>query len=179
VADASSITAIRTAAATAVATDLLAKPGRARSQILGSGIQAETHLAAMLLVRKQRRVRVWSRTASRGKAFAKRESKRHKLEVEFVPAIRDAVAGADMTCTTTSAKEPILEGAWVAAGAHVNVVGSSSPAARRSGHRAGQARACLYDARSCLVERGTSSVPMKEGAIGASHLPGRAGWTCC
>ncbi|HEY2823927.1 MAG TPA: ornithine cyclodeaminase family protein [Gemmatimonadales bacterium] len=176
VADASSITAIRTAAATAVATDLLADQHARDLAILGSGIQAETHLAALLLVRKAKRVRVWSRTASRGRAFAGRESTRHRINVEFMPTVREAVAGADVICTATSAKQPILESAWVAAGAHVNVVGSSNPAAREVDTALIKRARVFTDRReSCLAEAGDFIIPMKEGAIGESHLLGELG----
>jgi ornithine cyclodeaminase len=175
-ADASSITAIRTAAATAVATDLLARPDAHDIAILGSGIQAETHLAAMLLIRKAKRVRVWSRTGARGRAFAKRESKRHKMDVEFVSGIRDAVTGADIVCTCTSAREPIMESGWVAAGAHVNVVGSSNPAAREVDTALVKRSRVFTDRReSCLNEAGDFIIPMKEGAIGEGHLLGEVG----
>jgi ornithine cyclodeaminase len=176
VADASSITAIRTAAASAVATDLLARADAHDLAILGSGIQAETHLAAMLAVRKVKRVRVWSRTAARGKAFAERESQRHKLKVECSAEVRDAVIGADIICTTTSAKEPILKGDWVAAGAHLNVMGSSVPTAREVDTATVVRSRVFTDRReSCLAEAGDFLIPKREGAITDNHLLGELG----
>src|SRR5262245_878085 len=128
--DASEITAIRTAAVSGVATRLLAREDADDLAILGSGVQARTHLAAMLLARPVRRVRVWRRTPAHARAFAKGESARHGIAVQPVPAARDTVEGASLICTTTAASEPVLAGEWLSPGAHINAVGSSTAGAR-------------------------------------------------
>jgi len=123
--DAAEITAIRTAAASGLATRLLARPDAGDLALLGAGEQAQSHLAAMLAVRTLRRVRVWARDAARAAAFATVESARHGIAIETSVTVQEAVAGADIICTLTKAREPILLGEWLAAGVHLNVVGSS------------------------------------------------------
>jgi ornithine cyclodeaminase len=174
--DATSITAIRTAAVSGFATRLLARGDAGDLAILGSGVQARTHLEAMLAVRKIRRVRVASRRPESARAFAERESKRRGIRVEAVATPREAVEGADLVCTTTSAREPILEGAWLAAGAHVNAVGSSIPATRELDTEA--VRRCrLYADRreSVLNEAGDFLIPKREGAFGDEHIVAEIG----
>src|SRR4030095_10326240 len=121
--DATAITAIRTAAASAAATDALAREDAGDLAILGAGAQGRTHLAAMRAVRKLRRVRVWSRTRANAESFAREGGG----GVEIAHSAEDAVRGADLICTTTASKDPVLQGAWLAPGAHVNAVGACFP----------------------------------------------------
>lgn len=118
------ITAIRTAAASAVATDALARADSHRLAMLGYGEQAATHAAAISKIRSIDAIAVWGRDPERSKAFCVRMS--DELHIPFHPAIdvEEAVANADIICTVTAASEPILKGAWVRPGTHVNVVGS-------------------------------------------------------
>ena len=108
--DGESITAIRTAAASGVATRHLAREDAAELAILGAGVQAATHLEAMRAVRPVERVRVWSRTPEHSRRFAEEQSAAHGIPVEPVPSPRDAVDGAGLVCTCTSSAEPVLEG---------------------------------------------------------------------
>lgn len=174
--DASEVTAIRTAAVSAVATRLLAREDAGDLAILGSGVQARTHLEAMLLVRTIRRVRVWSPTAEHRDAFARRESRRLGVEVEPVASAQSTVAGADLICTVTGARQPVLWGKWLAAGAHVNAVGSSLRTSRELDTDA-VVRARLYVDRreSALHEAGDFLIPKAEGAVGDDHILGELG----
>lgn len=174
--DATSITAIRTAAASGVATRLLAREDAGDLAILGSGTQARTHLEAMAIARPLRRVRVASQDLDRAKAFARRESGRHGVEVEPVASAREAVEGADIVCTVTSSKEPVLLGEWIRPGAHVNAVGSSVPFAREL-DTAAVVRSRLYVDRreSAVNEAGDFLIPKKEGAISDDHILGEIG----
>ena len=174
--DATSITAIRTAAASGVATRLLAREDAGDLAILGSGTQARTHLEAMSVARKLRRVRVASKDLRRAKAFADRESGRHGIAVEPVATPREAVEGADLVCTTTSSRDPIVSSDWIAAGTHINAVGSSVPSAREI-DTATVVRSRLYVDRreSALNEAGDFLTPKKEGAIGDGHIVGEVG----
>ncbi|HTO89189.1 MAG TPA: ornithine cyclodeaminase family protein [Thermoanaerobaculia bacterium] len=174
--DATSITAIRTAAVSAVATRALAREEAGDLAILGAGVQARTHLEAMRGVRRIRRVRVASRRLESAQAFARRESKRQGIAIEAVASPREAVLGADLICTTTSAREPILAGDWIAPGAHVNAVGSSIPAAREL-DTAAVARARLYADRreSVLNEAGDFLIAKAEGAVVEGHIVGEIG----
>lgn len=174
--DASSITAIRTAAVSGVATKLLAREDAGDLAILGSGVQAHTHLLAMLLARQIRRVRVWSRTFDHAQVFTQRESGRCGIQVEPMATAREAAEGADIICTTTAAHEPVLMGDWLAPGAHINAVGSSTPFARELDTAAVVKSRLFVDRReSMLNEAGEFLIPKKEGAIGDDHIQGEIG----
>lgn len=174
--DATAITAIRTAAVSGVATRLLAREDAEELALVGSGVQARTHLAAVLAVRSIRRVRVASQDLGRARRFAERESKRHGIAVEPVGSVREAVAGADVVCTTTSSREPVVLGEWLSPGAHVNAVGSSVAGARELDTPA-VVRSRLYVDRreSALAEAGDFLIPKKEGAVGDEHIVGEIG----
>jgi ornithine cyclodeaminase/alanine dehydrogenase-like protein (mu-crystallin family) len=174
--DATSITAIRTAAVSGLATRLLARDDASDLAILGSGVQARSHLEAMCAVRPIRRARVWSRSADRAREFARRESRRRGVPVEAAPSARAAVEGAEIICTTTAAREPILHGAWIAEGAHVNAVGACLPDARELDTDA-VVRSRLYVDRRESAEReaGDYLIPKREGALGEDHIRGEIG----
>jgi ornithine cyclodeaminase len=174
--DATSVTAIRTAAVSGVATRLLAREGAADLAILGSGTQAGTHLEAMRAVRPIRRIRVWSRSFENAGAFARRESKALGITVEPAGTVQEAVEGASIICTTTSAREPVLEGRWISPGAHVNAVGSSIASARELDTAAVVGSRLFVDRRESTVnEAGDFLFPKKEGAIGDDHIVGEIG----
>jgi alanine dehydrogenase len=174
--DASSITAIRTAAVSGLATRVLAREDAGDLAILGSGVQAESHLEAMHAVRKLRRVRVWSIHLAAARAFAERMSPRFKLSIEPVATADAAVSGADLICTTTASPTPVLLGDWIAPGAHVNAVGACFAANRELDTAAVVRARVIVDRReSALAEAGDLLIPMKEGAIDASHIAGELG----
>ena len=114
------ITEMRTAAASAAATKLLAARGAKVLTILGSGVQARSHVEALRLVRKFEETRVWSPTKEHAERFA-REIGAKAMSAE------DAVRGADVIVTATNSKVPILHGAWLKSGCHVNAVGACRP----------------------------------------------------
>lgn len=174
--DASAITAIRTAAASAVATDALAREDAGDLALIGSGTQARTHLAAMGAVRPLRRVRIWSRSRANAERFAREASGGASVPIEVAGSGEEAVRGADLVCTTTASREPVLRGAWLAPGAHVNAVGSCFPFARELDSDA-MRRARLYtDCReSCVHEAGEFLLAREEGAITDEHLLGELG----
>ena len=174
--DASSVTAIRTAAVSGVATRALARVEAGDLCLMGSGAQAMTHLEAMKSVRTLRRVRVWSRSFDNAKAFATKALAKHGIEVEAIDSAREAVMDADIICTTTSSREPVLLGEWIAQGAHINAVGSSIPAARELDTAAVVNASLFVDRRESTVnEAGDYLIPMKEGAIDASHIRAELG----
>lgn len=123
--DAQTVTAIRTAAATAVATDVLARREVKTLAFLGYGEQAETHYEALRLVRTFERLLLWGRDRSKAEAFAKHHADK-ALPVEVVATAEDAVSRADVVCTLTAAIDPILLGRWLRPGTHVNAVGSGT-----------------------------------------------------
>lgn len=174
--DASEVTAIRTAAASAVATDLLARKDARILSILGSGVQARTHLDAMRKVRNVSHVRVWSRTRERAEAFAAREGRNSQVAINVFATAEDAVRDADIICTTTAARDPVLFGEWITPGAHVNAVGSSSPTMRELDAIA-VAKAKMYvDWReSAFNEAGDFLIAKDEGAVDDGHILGEIG----
>jgi ornithine cyclodeaminase/alanine dehydrogenase-like protein (mu-crystallin family) len=127
IAHAGEITRIRTAAASAAATDALARPDASRLALLGYGEQAASHLEAIGCVRKLSAATVWGRSLERAEAFARDAAARTGLEVRACASVAEAVAEADIVCALTHAHDPILEAAWLAKGAHVNAVGASTP----------------------------------------------------
>lgn len=174
--DATSITAIRTAAVSGVATRLLSREDAGDLALIGSGTQARSHLEAMRLARPLRRVRVWSRHRQHAAAFVEREGRRHGIAIEAVATAQQAVAGADLICTTTSSAEPVLLGEWIAPGAHINAVGSSVPFARELDTAAVVRSRLFVDRReSTINEAGDFLFPKKEGAIGDDHIQGEIG----
>lgn len=174
--DASEITAIRTAAASGVATDLLARPESTRLAILGSGVQARSHLAAMLAVRPFSEVYVWSRTQAHAEAFVGRESERHGEAIRVAESVEAAVENADVVCTVTSAEEPILAGRWLPDGTHINAVGSSVPFTRElDTETVVRSRLFVDRIESTLNEAGDFLFPKKEGAINDDHIQAEIG----
>jgi len=174
--DGSEVTAIRTAAASGAATDVLAREDAGDLALIGSGVQARTHLEAISSVRPLRRVRVYSPSAANREAFATRESERHRIPVETMRSAGDAVRGADIICTLTSAHQPVLASEWISAGAHINAVGASMPVSREI-DSATMARARVFVDRreSALHESGDYLIPLGEGLIGENHLLGEIG----
>ena len=173
--DASTITALRTAAVTAVATRLLSRPNSRTLALLGAGVQAATHLESISLVRPIDEVRVWSRSGERAHRFAEKFDASGRRMVVCASA-REAAEGTDVICTVTSSREPVLSGEWLAPGTHVNAVGASLPTSRELDSGA-VARARLYVDRreSTINEGGDFLVPKREGIIGDDHIVGEIG----
>jgi ornithine cyclodeaminase/alanine dehydrogenase-like protein (mu-crystallin family) len=171
--DASEITTIRTAAVSGVATRLLAREDASDLAILGTGVQADSHLEAMLEARQIQRVRVWSRNAENREHFAARAKAKFGITVEPTETAQDAVIGADIICTTTSATEPVLKGEWLKEGAHLNVVGASIRTAREVDTATMVNSSLFVDRReSALNEAGDFLIPKQEGAITDNHIRG-------
>jgi ornithine cyclodeaminase len=174
--DASSITAIRTAAVSAVATRLLARPEANTLALLGSGVQAATHLEAVALVRPLRHVRVWSREPAHAARLVDAARARHALDVQVAATAREAVEEADVVCTVTSSREPVLKGQWLRPGAHVNAVGASVRTARELDTAAvARARVFVDRRQSAASEAGDILIPQAEGAIGGDHVQAEIG----
>lgn len=174
--DATAITSIRTAAASAAATDALAREDAGDLALIGSGAQGRTHLAAMRVVRKLRRVRVWSRTRAHAERFARDEAASLGFAIEVAASAEEALRGADLVCTTTSAREPVLRGAWLSPGTHVNAVGACFAATRELDTEAVRRSRFFTDCReSCLNEAGDFLIARQERAITDAHLLGEVG----
>ena len=174
--DGATITAIRTAAVSGVATDLLAGQDAAELAILGAGVQARTHLEAIAAVRPIRRVRVWSRSPEHAVNLAREAAGRYGASIEAVPTAEAAVRGADVVVTVTASPEPILQRGWLKEGVHINAVGSSIPTTREIDTATMAAVRLFVDRRESAVnEAGDILIPMREGAFTADHIQAELG----
>jgi ornithine cyclodeaminase/alanine dehydrogenase-like protein (mu-crystallin family) len=174
--DASAITAVRTAAVTAVATGLLARHDARTMAVLGAGTQARAHLRALARVRDFEQVRVYAPTTAHAEALVEQvRGGRAKLSV--AASAEEAVSGADVVVTVTSAREPVLRRAWLKPGAHVNAVGASTPLARELDTATVAASALFCDSRESLRnEAAEFALALGEGLIaGEEHVRGELG----
>jgi alanine dehydrogenase len=164
--DGASLTGLRTAAGSAVATQYLARANAVTVGILGSGVQAESHLVAMCEVRPVKLAWVYSRDRDRRAEFAGRMAARLGIEVTPVSSARAAVEGADIVVTATTAREPIVDGGWFAEGVHINCVGSGIPDRRELDDKIVQRSKIVVDTHaSALEEAGDLLIPMAQGLL--------------
>jgi ornithine cyclodeaminase/alanine dehydrogenase-like protein (mu-crystallin family) len=170
------ITAIRTAAASAVATDALARPDASRLTILGTGEQAATHARALGKVRRLDAIIVWGRSPDRAREFAGRMSVELGLSVTAKDSVEEAVAEADIVCTVTNAAEPILLGKWLRAGTHVNLVGSSRAGPVEVDNDLVIRARFIADSREGVQAQGAEFLHAKStGLIGDDHIVAEIG----
>lgn len=168
--NASPITEIRTAAVSAVATQTLARPDAQRVAILGSGAQARGHVHAMRAVLDDPEIRIWSRDLGKAEELA------GEAGATVAPSVDAALFGAEVVCTTTAAREPIVEKRWLARGAHVNAVGSCFPTTRELDTETVAHASFFTDRReSCLDEAGDYILAAAEGAVGPEHIKAELG----
>jgi thiomorpholine-carboxylate dehydrogenase len=169
------ITEMRTAAVSAAATKVLASPDARVLAILGSGVQARSHLEVLRLVRRFKEVRVWSATREHAERFAK------EIGATAVSA-EEAVRGADVIVTATNSKTPVLKGAWLRPGCHVNAIGACRPDWRELDDQA-MSNVVFVDSREgALKESGDvilsgAKIYAELGEILASKVPSRANET--
>jgi len=173
--DAASITAIRTAAVSGVATRLLARTNAGTAAILGSGVQARAHIDAMLAARDVKRIVIWSRDERHAYSLADGNA-RSGVTFDVANTVEAAVRDADVVCTVTAAREPVLRGEWLRPGTHVNAVGASLATARELDSDAVKCARVFVDRReSALNEAGDLLIPMREGVIAANHIVAELG----
>ena len=170
------ITAIRTAAASAVATDVLARADARRLTILGCGEQAATHARAMTRVRDIASLTVWGRSAERARAFADRMGAELGVAATAAADVEAAVAEADIVCTVTAAREPILKGAWVRPGTHLNLVGSSVAGPVEVDNDLVARSRFIVDSREGVLSQGAEFLAAKAaGLVGDDHIAAEIG----
>jgi ornithine cyclodeaminase/alanine dehydrogenase-like protein (mu-crystallin family) len=170
------ITEMRTAAVSAVSVDLLARADASRLTILGSGVQARSHLEAVSLVRKLSSVTVWSRTPAHAERFAQEMAKAVPCAITTGASVREAVQGADIVVTATSAREPVLQGDWIAPGTHLCVVGSSSPKLREvDATTVARSRVWVDTWDAAQVEAGDLLIPAAAGEYDLDWVVGELG----
>ena len=169
------LTAIRTAAASALATDLLARPDSHHLAILGTGEQARRHIEAMAAVRPISQIRIWGRNAQNAEALAA-TLRNADMPAIVAATVAEAVADADIICTTTAAATPILHGQHVRPGTHVNLVGSAIPTTAEADTALVAMSQFYGDYRAAtLAQAGEFHNAIAAGLITADHLIGEIG----
>jgi ornithine cyclodeaminase len=176
VAHAGEITAIRTAAASAVATEALARKDAHRLAMLGYGEQAATHARAIGKIRKIESIVVWGRSPERARAFAEWIEPELAVPITTAATVKEAVAEADIVCTLTAATEPILKGEWIRPGTHLNLVGSGVAGPTEVDNDLVVRSRFIVDSREGVVHQGAEFLRAKAaGLIGDEHIVAEIG----
>jgi ornithine cyclodeaminase len=165
------ITAIRTAAASAVATNALALSDAKHLAILGTGEQAATHARAIAKVRPLSSITIWGRSPERARALSEKMQAELSLPIAVATSVQQAIANADILCTVTSAKEPILQSEWVQPGTHINAVGSSHAGPAEIDNALVARSRFFADSREGVLQQGAEFLRAKQaGLIDDSHI---------
>lgn len=184
--DGAVVTELRTAAVSAAATDVLARPSADTLAVIGAGVQGAAHLRALRDIRPWRSIRVFSRTAARAEKLVA-QARAEGLEVRLAGSAAEALAGADVVCTTTSACSPVIADADLAPGVHVTAVGAFGPTCRElPGELVARASLFADSRQAVLAEAGDILLPIAEGSVTAESVteigsvlggthPGRSG----
>jgi ornithine cyclodeaminase len=170
------ITEARTAAASAASAKHLARKDARVLAILGSGVQARSHAEALTRVRAFDEIRVWGRTPERAAALAADLAPHIRTRIAAVPSAHHAVDGADVVALTTASREPVLQRRWLRDGVHLCAVGACRPDQRELDTATVKDARVFVDSREgALAEAGDLIIPMREGAIDASHIVAELG----
>ena len=170
------LTAIRTAAASAVATDALARKDACRLTLLGYGEQAATHTRSIGKVRDLKSIVVWGRSPERARAFAERTQAELEVPISAAGSVKEAVSEADIVCTVTSATEPILMGEWVRPGTHLNLVGSSHAGPAEVDSEVVVRSRFIADSREGVLNQGAEFLRAKAaGLVDDKHIVAEIG----
>jgi ornithine cyclodeaminase len=169
--NASEITAIRTAAVSAVATRVLARENAHQLGIIGAGVQARTHLLALDAVRSIKHARVACRNIEHARKLVREMQPGFSFPIEAVESNEEAVRGADLIVTATSSQEPVINKNWISPGAHINAIGTHSPHSREVDSATMAAARIFVDRReSAMNESGDYLLAAKEGLINAENI---------
>lgn len=174
--EAGSITEIRTGAVSAAATDLLARKDSHKLALIGAGAQARSHLAAIREIRDITSVTVYDLFPQAAERFAKDMQEKYKIPVVVCSTVKEAVKDADIICTVTPSKEPLLTKEMVKPGTHINAVGTFTPTTREvSSDLVAAARLYSDQTEAAKRESGEYLIPLKEGLIKEDHIVGSIG----
>ena len=164
--NASEITAIRTAAVSAVATRLLAREDAGELGIIGAGVQARTHLVALACVREIKRARVACRNRDHAEQLVREMQENVSFPIEAAESNEEAVRDAEIVVTATSSQQPVIERNWISAGTHINAIGTHSPQSREIDTATMAAARVFTDRRESLLnEAGDYVLAAQEGAV--------------
>ncbi|MDA7775381.1 hypothetical protein N8993_14510 [Pseudomonadales bacterium] len=171
--DAASVTAIRTAAASAAATDALSQQNAKSLAIIGSGVQAKSHIEAMMQVRAIETIRIYSRNSNSALQLAEETRALFGIECHVETSPQKAAAGAEIICTVTSSHHPVIYAEWLAPGCHLNLVGAHSPEMREV-DTATIKRASVFveDTEMALKEAGDIAIPIAKGELKRDQIKG-------
>jgi alanine dehydrogenase len=170
------ITESRTAAVSAVSVKHLARRDASRLAIIGSGVQARSHLDAIGLVRTLQEVRVWSRSSGNRTAFAREMRHRTAASIKVAASARDAVDGADVVVLATASRDPVIDSGWIADGTHVCAVGACRPDQRETDSGLVTRARVFVDSRAgALAEAGDIMLPIQEGTFSGDRIAGELG----
>jgi ornithine cyclodeaminase len=176
IANASAITAIRTAAVSALATRVLANPDAGDLALIGAGVQARFHLPAIACVRNLKRVRVAAGHFENAQKFADEFAADFSFPIDAVRSAEAAVRGADTIVTATNTREPVLQREWISPGAHINAIGTFSPKAREIDSATMAAATLFTDRRESLFnEAGDYLLAAADGVINEDSLAAELG----
>lgn len=166
-----SLTAIRTAASSALATDLLARKDADSLGIIGTGAQAQAQLSAMLQVRKFKRVLLYSRSKAHRDSFLRKFAKKHMVQINAASSAEDVARGSDVLVLATSSPVPLFKGSAVLPGSHVNAIGSGLPSRREIDTALVRRSIVVVDSKTqAFASYGEILIPLKAGAITKSHV---------
>ncbi|HEX6437248.1 MAG TPA: ornithine cyclodeaminase family protein [Candidatus Binatia bacterium] len=174
--DGSYITAIRTACASAMATKVLANPAASELGVLGAGVQAKAHIAALSQVRRIRSIKIYSPSGTSGSRLKQEVESQLGLAIEVTGSAEEAVRGADLIVIATTAKQPILPADWLKTGAHINAVGSHRPDLRElDGSTMARAKVFVDSREAIMAECGDVLLALAEKSITADHVQAEIG----
>ncbi len=161
--DSALVTKWKTAADSVLGARFLARPDSARLLVVGAGVVARSLIEAYRVVFPKISVFVWNRTAA----------KAQELDAEFAPDLESAVRGADIVATATMAREPVIKGEWLKAGAHLDLIGAFTPAMREADDVAMQRARVFVDCRETTIAHiGELMIPIREGVISKADVLG-------
>jgi ornithine cyclodeaminase len=177
--DGTYLTALRTGAASGVATDLLARPDARVAAIFGAGAQARTQLEAICTVRSIEQVWVYDIDVAAARAYAAQMARRGApipADIAVADSPAQAVRGADVICTATTSSTPVFADADLKPGVHVNGVGSYTPAMQEiPAETVTRARVVVDSRQACLAEAGDLIIPLRQGLITESDIHSEIG----
>jgi ornithine cyclodeaminase len=170
------ITEARTAAVSAVSVRHLARKNASVLALIGSGVQARSHLEAIARVRTLRQVRVWSRDAERCATFAREMRPHSPVEIGRASSAREAVEDADIIALVTAAREPVIHSDWIRDGAHICAVGACRPDQREmDAPLVARGRLFVDSREGALAEAGDVVLAIRDGAIDRTQISGELG----
>jgi alanine dehydrogenase len=170
------ITEARTAAVSAVSAKHLARTDAHVLAVIGSGVQARSHIEALIRVRRFEQIRVWGPTSAKVLSLVEEMLPQVKTKLVAAASVRDAVRDADMVALVTAAREPVVERQWIAPGTHICAVGACRPDQREMDTPLVRDARVFVDSRiGALAEAGDLVIPINQGVISSSHIVGELG----